>query len=181
MKKIITIAGSNSSDSINKQLIQYLTSQIEGAEYIDLLDFEPPIYSSDLEKEYGTHDKIKNLVSTFQSADAVVISTPEHNSMPPAFFKNILDWLSRTPATYMDGEKYLQDKPVLLMSVSPGKGAAASAQNLVAKMIGYGGANIVSTLGVGSFYDRFKEGRIVDEALQSEVDKAIEDLVSAIK
>ncbi|MEO9533200.1 MAG: NAD(P)H-dependent oxidoreductase [Crocinitomicaceae bacterium] len=180
MKNIIAIAGSNSSKSINKQFVKFIASQYPDINYLNLENFEPPMYSSDLENDYGTHQKIKDLVAKFQAADAVIVSTPEHNSMPPAFFKNILDWLSRTGATYLEGAKYLQDKPVLLASVSPGKGGAASSQALVGKMLGYGGAKIVSNLTVGGFYDSFENDKVVNEALIQEIENAISDLKAAI-
>ena len=173
MKKIIAFAGSNSTTSINKQLIKYTASQIEGVEVISLQDFEPSMYSADLEKELGTHPKIKELVSLIDQADGIIVSTPEHNSMPPAFFKNILDWLSRTGATYLDGKKYLQDKPVLMMSASPGKGGAQGAQDLVAKMLGHGGGDIVAKFTFRGFYDNFQNNEVVDEQVKAELTAAI--------
>ena len=97
MKTILLFSGSNSSTSINNELIHYTATLFRNAEtkVIDLRDYEPPMFSADLEKEIGTHPKIKTLADLIASVDGVVVSTPEHNSMPPAFFKNILDWLSR--------------------------------------------------------------------------------------
>ncbi len=176
MSKIIAFSGSNSSTSINKQLIHYISTIKENVEVIDLKDFEPPIYSPDLEKEVGSHQKIKDLVSKFSEADGVIISTPEHNSMPPAFFKNILDWLSRTGATYLDGTKYLQDKKVIVMSSSPGGSGAKGAQALVQKMVGYAGAEVVGNYTLPSFYDNFIDGQLVNEELKNE----LKDVLSKI-
>jgi len=169
MSKIIAFSGSNSSTSINEQLIQYVSSIKEGVEVIDLKDFEPPMYSSDLEGEVGTHQKIKDLVTKLSEVDGVILSTPEHNSMPPAFFKNILDWLSRTGATYLDGKKYLQYKKAIVMSSGPGGGGAKGAQALVQKMIGYAGAEVVGNFSLPSFYENFKDGKIVNEDLNKEL------------
>ena len=55
MKKIITIAGSNSKDSINKSLLLYTSNFLENVEIIsiDLNDYELPIYGVDYETENG--------------------------------------------------------------------------------------------------------------------------------
>lgn len=171
MKKIIVFAGSNSSTSINKELVKYAGSLVSKAsvEYIDLQDFEPPMFSVDIENEIGSHQKIKDLVAKFNEADGLIVSTPEHNSMPPAFFKNILDWLSRTGKTILDGKGYLENKPLLLLSAGPGGGGAKGAQELVAKMLTYGKANIIGQMAFPGFYDNFKDGAIVNEDLKQEL------------
>lgn len=53
MKNILAFAGSNSSNSINKQLATYAASLVKDAntKILDLNDFELPIYSIDLEKK----------------------------------------------------------------------------------------------------------------------------------
>ena len=48
MKKIITLAGSNSKESINKKLANYAAKQIENIEIVslDLNNFDLPLYGS---------------------------------------------------------------------------------------------------------------------------------------
>ncbi|MCB0388003.1 MAG: NAD(P)H-dependent oxidoreductase, partial [Winogradskyella sp.] len=55
MKHILAFAGSNSKDSINKQLAVYASRLIDDVTVtiLDLNDFELPIYSKDLEAEQG--------------------------------------------------------------------------------------------------------------------------------
>ena len=55
MKKIIAFAGSNSKQSINKQLATYAASLVENVEVtvLDLNDFELPLYGMDYENEHG--------------------------------------------------------------------------------------------------------------------------------
>jgi NAD(P)H-dependent FMN reductase len=182
MKNILAFTGSNSTSSINKEILNFTASLVDGAEVeiIDLKDFEPPMFSLDLEQEIGSHATIKALVEKIESADALIISTPEHNSMPPAFFKNILDWLSRTAKVYMDGRQYLQDKPVLLMSVAPGKGAGRGARALVGKMIGYANANIVSEYEFPEFFTNFSDGKITSGELENGLKEAVYKLTQAI-
>ena len=178
MKKVIVLAGSNSSTSINKELVKYAGSLIQDAavEYIALEEFEPPMFSVDLENEIGSHQKIKDLVAKFIEADGLIFSTPEHNSMPPAFFKNILDWLSRTGKTILDGKGYLESKPLILLSAGPGGGGAKGAQELVGKMLKYGKANVIGTLSFPGFYDNFKDGKVVNEELNTALDDLVKQL-----
>ena len=163
MKKIIAFSGSNSSQSINKALIDYAASQVEGVEVIRLTDCEIPMYGIDLENSEGIPAGIKVLMETVMAADAVMISTPEHNSLMPAFFKNILDWLSRT------GVKYLEDKPVLVMSAAPGNGGGKNAASYVEKIIGYAGAQVVGRFNLPRFSENFdlNEKQLVNNELNA--------------
>ncbi|MEO9853901.1 MAG: NAD(P)H-dependent oxidoreductase [Reichenbachiella sp.] len=153
MSKIIAFAGSNSSTSINVQLVKYAASLVKGAtvEVIDLRDYDAPIYSSDLEKA-GIPESIQALVSKLAEADAYIIGAPEHNGSLSAFFKNILDWASRLEGKFFGG------KPALLLSTSGGpRGAAGSLADLNTKMKYFAG-EVAATFSLGSFYDTFDQG-----------------------
>ena len=178
MKTILLFAGSNSSTSINKKLIDYTATLIEQAEakVIDLRDFEPPMFSIDLEKEVGTHPKIKQLVELIEAADGVVVSTPEHNSMPPAFFKNILDWLSRVQKIRGEGPQYLHEKPTLIMSTGPGRGGAVKGRELAKTVLNYANANFIGEFSLPSFFENFQEGKIVNEEINNELKELIKQL-----
>lgn len=54
-KKIIAFAASNSSQSINKQLVEFTSGKLynEDVTILDLNDFELPVFSVDLEKQSG--------------------------------------------------------------------------------------------------------------------------------
>ncbi|BDS10392.1 NADPH-dependent FMN reductase [Aureispira anguillae] len=162
MKKILAFSGSNSSTSINQKLILATTQLIDGIDVIDLRDYDAPIYSSDIEKASGIPTNIQKLYDLIQGYDSVILSSPEHNGLPPAFLKNILDWLSRT-----DGQKFLQDKKVALLSTSPGKNGGASSLGKLSAVIPYWGATIVGTYSLGSFFDKVDE----DNHLKFEEDK----------
>lgn len=175
MKKIILFAGSNSSKSINQQLIRYTATLIDGqsAEVIDLRDYDTPIYSSDIESESGIPDSITAFKSLIEGADAFVISLAEHNGNTTAFFKNMMDWLSRAEMKAFGG------KPVLLMSSSPGKGGAQSALASGKKALGYMAANIEYTYSLGGFYDKFDSASLIltDAEEQEKLKLAIDGFV----
>ena len=170
MSKVLAFSGSNSSQSINAQLAAY-TAKILGGKVIDLRDFEVPMYGIDLEKSNGIPSGITAIMEHIQAADVVVIATPEHNGLMPAFFKNILDWLSRT------GVKYLEEKKVMVMSAAPGNGAAKGAAGAVEKIIKYAGANVVARFNLPRFAETFNsDNGIVDSELSAVYNEALDKL-----
>ena len=64
MAKLLAFTGSNSSSSVNEQLLTYALDQIQEHEItrIKLTDYPAPIYSEDLEKADGIPQSINELV-----------------------------------------------------------------------------------------------------------------------
>ncbi|MGB1102264.1 MAG: NADPH-dependent FMN reductase [Crocinitomicaceae bacterium] len=155
MSKILAFSGSNSSTSINQSLIRYV-SGLAGAEVVNLRDYNFPMFGEDLEKSDGIPADITTLQNKILAVDAVIISTPEHNGHLPAFFKNILDWLSRT------GVKYLEGKLVLVLSTSNGGGGAAKAAAALDRPVRYAGGELFATLSLPNYRDNFdREAEVV--------------------
>lgn len=115
--KILTIAGSLRKDSLNKKLLNNASSVAlkKGTKItnIDLLDYDAPLYSGDIEEKQGVPASITRLKKQFDTADAVIIASPEYNFSASGVLKNIIDWLSRTP------KQPFKKKHILLMSASP--------------------------------------------------------------
>ena len=154
MKKILAFAGSNSSSSVNKKLVAHAKSKFKDHEVtlVDLLDFDAPIFSEDLEKASGTPQAIQKLRELFDTHDAYMIASPEHNGMMPAFFKNIMDWLSR-----MDGAIF-KKKPVMLMSTSPGpRGGQTNLGNMKVLFPHWGASAVFADFHLGSFYQAYND------------------------
>ncbi|MEQ8927951.1 MAG: NAD(P)H-dependent oxidoreductase, partial [Fulvivirga sp.] len=97
MKKIIAIGASSSSKSINKTLAIYAASKVGDASVsvIDLKDYTLPLFSVDVEEEFGIPEGAHKFNKKIESADGLVISLAEHNGTYTAVFKNLIDWLSR--------------------------------------------------------------------------------------
>ncbi|MEX0275512.1 MAG: NADPH-dependent FMN reductase [Flavobacteriaceae bacterium] len=171
MAKILAFAGSNSSTSINFQLVRHTTRLIQGHE-IQLLDMSQmplPIFSEDLEREEGYPHLIERLKTDIDSADGVILSTNEHNSYPSAYTKNVLDWLSRVE------RNFLGDKPVLLMSTAPGKRGGIGALGALEGMLPRFGGRIAATFSLPVFKDHFDPtSGITDEGLAREHQQALQ-------
>jgi len=165
MRNIITLGGSNSKNSINKILAEYVGGLLHNVSLtkLDLNDFELPIFSVDLEKEQGFSKDVTNLNTIFDKADGFVISLAEHNGAYSTAFKNAFDWLSR-----IEG-KVWRNKPMLLLSTSPGARGGQSVLDIALGRFPYMGGNIIDSMSFPSFYENFKEGEIVDVALKANI------------
>jgi NAD(P)H-dependent FMN reductase len=155
MKKILAFAGSNSSTSINHQLLEALGKEVEVEfELISLRDYVAPLYGVDLENEQGIPESMNSLMEKMKTADGLLVSAAEHNGSMAAVLKNTFDWLSKLE------QKFFLNKPTVFISTSPGpRGAASSLKHLV-EIMPHRGANIVGHMSVPSFFDNVKDGEI---------------------
>ena len=177
MAQILAFAGSNSSSSINFKLVQHTISLIDGhtTQSLNLANYPFPMYSIDVEKNKGFSNSLVELKNDIQKADALVLSVNEHNSNPSAFFKNVLDWLSRID------RKFFAETKILLMSTSGGKRGAIGALEVVANMIPRFGGEIVATFSLPDFSNTFETGTgIIDMELKMAHEKALEAFLASI-
>lgn len=169
MKNIIAFAGSNSKKSINKELATFTSSLVHGVSVtvLDLNDFPLPVFGVDEETENGTPENAQKFLDIIKSTDGIILSLAEHNGNFSVSFKNIYDWMSRI------NPKLWSNKPMLLMATSPGKRGGASVLSIAKNGFPFLGANIVADFSLPSFYDNFKDHKIVDndllEVLKDEV------------
>lgn len=166
MKKIIAFGALSSKTSINKQLATFAANQFENTsvEVLDLNDYEMPIYSADKEKENGIHKLAHDFYAKIGSADLIVISFAEHNGAYSAAFKNIFDWTSRINA------KTFQEKPVLLLSTSPGPRGGSSVLEIAKNRFPFQGGKVVGSFSLPSFNDNFDaEKGITNEDLRNQL------------
>ena len=165
--QIIAFAGSNSSKSINHQLVTYAATTKPNTKVIRLTDYKLPMYNIDIEENDGIPNGVQKLDQELAKADAFIISVAEHNGNITAFFKNTLDWLSR------NNRNFLEHKKVILLSTSPGKGGAASALQIAQKTLPYFKADVVGTLSIPSFFDNVKEGELINLELKQQLKEAL--------
>ena len=149
--KLLAFAASSSKKSINKELVTYAASLLEGAdvEVLDLNDYELPLFSVDKEVELGNPPLAKAFLLKVASSDAVIISFAEHNGSYSAAYKNLFDWCSRI------GQKVFHDKPLVLLSTSPGASGGASVLTEATKSAPFFAGRVKASLSIPSFYDNF--------------------------
>jgi chromate reductase len=176
MKNIIAFAGSNSKNSINKQLAVYTANQVKGAKVttLDLNDFDLPLYGIDLEMAEGIPADARRFLELIKNTDGIVLSLAEHNGAYATAFKNVFDWMSR-----IDG-KLWSNVPMLLMATSGGARGGATVLDLAKGRFPYMGGNIVADFSLPSFGENFTDEGISDIALKKTFENSVAAFESAL-
>ena len=179
--KLLAFAGSNSSQSINRQLVDYAigllaSGEIEGVpadaleiSTLDLSDFEMPIYGIDRQEAGGIPQPAHDFYNELGAADALLISFAEHNGSYTVAFKNVYDWASR-----IDMRVY-HDKPIVMLSTSPGGGGGGFVLRTAAHLAGYLGNEVLASLAVPRFGQNFdsESGTLSDPDLDAQLRQAL--------
>ena len=178
MITVLGFAGSNSRQSINYKFAEYSCRQLKEVEIrmLNLANYPFPLYSIDLEKEEGFSNSLTELKEMIQQSNGLVISVSEHNSMPSAYFKNLLDWLSRLERQFLENTK------VLLLATSPGKRGGQSALEATAALLPRFGAEVVARFSLPSFGENFdaKDG-VLPKELKTSYEAALSAFEEALK
>lgn len=175
-KNIIVFAGSNSRKSINKQLVTYAAQQLQTVDYqlLDLNDFIMPLYGIDHEIAYGMPEKAVELSQLFDKADGFLLSLAEHNGSYTVAFKNVFDWLSRIQ------NKVWRNKPMLLLSTSPGGRGGLSVMETAMAKFPRMGANVTGNLSIPFFTKNFSDGQLTNEEYQQTLAKLVQAFEAAV-
>lgn len=147
--KTIAFAGSNSSKSINKQLTLALLKNHPEVDFIDIQNWNIPLYSEDIQNNEGFPDLINSLAEKITQANKVIITVNEHNSNVSAFMKNILDWLSR------HSKKIFSEKEILVLSTSNGQRGGLSANEFTVSFCSRNGSEDVQGFTFPAFSENF--------------------------
>lgn len=174
--KLLAFAASNSSTSINKKLATYASSLVPHAEIeiLDLNDYELPLFSTDKEKELGQPALAQAFFDKIGSADAVIISFAEHNGSYSAAYKNLFDWTSRI------NQKLFQNKPMVLLSTSPGPRGGATVLAAAVNSAPFFEGDVKASVSVPSFHKNFdaEQGVITDADIKQSLVDAVATLTA---
>jgi NAD(P)H-dependent FMN reductase len=172
--KLLAFAASSSTKSINKKLVTYAASLVEGAEVevLDLNDYELPLFSQDREAVLGQPELAKAFLQKIAECDALLISFAEHNGSYSAAYKNLFDWASRI------NTKVFQDKPAVFLSTSPGAGGAANVLAAAKNSAPFFKAVLKASLSVPRFHENFdvENGKIRNPEIQQQLQEAVNQL-----
>lgn len=118
--RLLFIAGSARNGALSVKLREAARRAADAAgtqtSVLDLRTLALPLYDGDIEARDGVPPGAVTLREAIAAHDALVLVTPEYNGFPTPLVINAFDWLSRLP----DGLKTTADKPVALLSSSPG-------------------------------------------------------------
>ena len=174
MKNVLFFAGSNNPQSINQKLITAITVLLVETKntVIDLKAYDMPMYSIGIQNASGAPKLAFQLKQVIDETDYLIISVPEYNGSMPSFFKNILDWLSRSGPDY----KVFNNKPVILLSASPGGGGSsvlAHTETVLSRL----GAIVKGKIIINNFFKRTisleNKLHIMDETILNEIQEII--------
>ncbi|MDC8106849.1 NADPH-dependent FMN reductase [Chryseobacterium sp. PTM-20240506] len=174
--KILAFAGSSSSTSINRELVKFVLKdfQNEDINLIDLNDYTMPVFSVDLEKK-GFPDAAHEFLKRIEDCDVIICSLAEHNRSYSAAFKNIFDWASRINV------KVFQNKPMLLMSTSPGGYGGGNVMNTAKTFFPQFAADIKETFSLPKFYENFDlESGVINPDMLKELNEKIKNFKTEI-
>jgi NAD(P)H-dependent FMN reductase len=162
---ILVIPGSAREGSLNRKLAAFAADQARaaglGVNEMDLRKLDLPIYDGDLEATSGIPAGAQQLQQAIVTCDAVLVVTPEYNGFPTPLVINAFDWLSRilvTPALPA-GLTVTANKPVGLLSASPGPGGALRSMNFMRQYLQMAFAMIVvpQQFALGKAHEAFDE------------------------
>ncbi|MBL4753009.1 MAG: NAD(P)H-dependent oxidoreductase [Flavobacteriales bacterium] len=150
-KKVLVIGTSNQAASINRSLAGFASTLLHDceSEQVDMRAYEMPLFGSDRHKEDGIPEKAMEFRNRLAEYDGIIISLAEHNGSYTAAFKNLIDWVS-----VLEG-KVWQQKPVLLLSASPGPNGAIIVLRLAEDYFPYMGARVSGVFSLGNFFEKF--------------------------
>lgn len=125
MVNLIFLSGSIRKNSFNSKLAKSaynIGNNIDNvnAQFVNLAEYEMPIYNGDLEEESGLPENAKKLKEIFRNADGFFIASPEYNSSFSALLKNSLDWISRPHEENEPPLVAFSGKVAAISSASPG-------------------------------------------------------------
>jgi chromate reductase len=175
--RILAISGSLRQGSHNTDLLRGAAAAapdgIDIELYHGLKDLPP--YDADDDLPGDQPIAVQHLKDALESADAILIATPEYNSSIPGVLKNALDWASRPLV-----ESPVRNKPVAVLSSSTGMFGGVWAAAETRKVMGALGARTLEdTVAVAKAEERLANG--VDAALLIELRAVVDALAAAVE
>ncbi len=176
--KIAGISGSLRKQSTHRGILRAVQQHLEtmGIEYIDVEIGDFPLYNQDVNSQ-GIPAAVQQAHDKLQSADAIVLASPEYNYSVSGVLKNAIDWLSRVENQAFNG------KAVAIMGASPGMGTARSQYHL-RQILVFVNAYVVNKpeIMIAQAADRFDEqGNLTDKTTLEFVGKSLQALVALSK
>jgi len=173
---MLIFVGSNSSKSINEQLTKAVLKELNVTHtFVDLKTLDIPLFSEDLEREIKSPKGIVSLKDQIDTFEHIFITTSEHNGNLSAFFKNIVDWLSRADKSFLQGKK------VFILSTSNGKRGGLGANESLQKMIERFGCEVYESYAFSSFSENFNKEiqQITNKDFLQEIDNKLNRILKS--
>ncbi|MEO6005343.1 MAG: NAD(P)H-dependent oxidoreductase [Opitutus sp.] len=139
--RVLAFSASARRESLNRKMLAIAVAETRaaGAEVtlIDLNDYVLPLYHGDLEDAEGLPANAGKLIELVLQHQALLIASPEYNSMFTPLLKNTLDWCTRGDDNPFIG------KVAAVTSASPGGFGGIRSLQLVQQLLIKLGCHVV--------------------------------------
>jgi chromate reductase, NAD(P)H dehydrogenase (quinone) len=186
--RLLFFAGSAREGSYNKKLAMLAQRIAEAngldAVFVDLRDYEMPIYDGDYEAENGPPQGAREFKELLDLYQGVFIATPEYNSGVSPLLKNTLDWVTRVRQKGESGLEVFKNRVFAIGSAAPGNfgGMRSLLQLRQIISVGLGGLVIPEQVAIPRAGEAFEsDGSLVHEQQQELLKTAVEKLAIAVK
>lgn len=127
---VLGICGSLRGKSLNRHALRAAGELMPEGMQLTLASIaDVPLFNQDVQDQ-GIPAAVSALAAQLRAADALLLASPEYNFSVSGVLKNSIDWLSRVP------DQPFKDKPVTLMSVTPGPLGGGRHQYELRKILG---------------------------------------------
>jgi chromate reductase len=134
--QILAIPGSLREASVIKQLLRALQPLAPADVEITVFDLaDIPLYNQDIEDTVGFPPAVQALRDAIESADGLIMATPEYNGAESGVLKNAIDWASR--------KGLMANRPVTPITGSPGALGATKAQESLRSVLNHLGMYVM--------------------------------------
>ncbi len=178
---VLAFSGSARRESLNRKLLACAVAGLrsQGAEVtvFDLNERPFPLYHGDLEDDAGLPGNVKALIELIDSHHALLIASPEYNSMPTPLLKNTIDWCTRGDRNPFTGHV------VALVSASPGAFGGLRSQIHVRSLLTHLGSHVVPTQCILPHADKAfaPDGTLTSARARESVEKLTEALIDTAR
>ena len=120
MLNFVGLIGTNSKESNNRRLLQFMQKHFAEKATIELVEIDNiPLFNKP--QKMKVPEVVSELAKKIEAADGVIIATPEYDHSSPAVLQNALAWLSY-------GIFPMVNKPVMIVGASLGTLGSSRAQ-----------------------------------------------------
>ncbi|MFQ5540918.1 MAG: NADPH-dependent FMN reductase [Candidatus Paceibacteria bacterium] len=177
--QITVIIGSLREKSYNRAVFNTLKELApEGVVFVEAPIHDLPLLNTD--REDPLPSTVADLKEAIESADGVILMTPEYNRSISGALKNAIDW-----ATRPEGKNSWTGKPVTVMGATPGRLGTAPAQMHLKGILVYLGTKPMGQpeAYIGGAADLISEDglTIQDEGMRERLGKFLEAFIRHIK
>ena len=176
--RILTLVGSLRSNSDNRHLAEAAVKLAPSGIAVEIFESlaDVPLYNEDIDQP-GAVAAADRLRAEVQSADALLLVTPEYNGTMSAALKNAIDWISRP-----FGMGVITGKPVAVIGTSHGQYGGVWAHEDARKSARIAGANVLDDLklSVAAAHTRFADIHpVADEEIAVTIPEILTSLAAA--